>query len=114
MKIFQLKELGSFLKKQTDYSVFGKELVEDNLSDESKRDYLGYAFPLTGSNYDFEFKDSSYNKLKAWLRPNDFTEELYEVFALDRQQRDIATRPAPSGTGMRKIKGGLGQEKHSL
>lgn len=100
-----------FLKKQTDYSVFGKELIEDNLSDESKRDYLGYAFPLTGSNYDFEFKDSSYNKLKAWLRPNDFTEELYEVFALDRQQRDIATRPAPSGTGMRKIKGGSGTGK---
>lgn len=101
-----------YFKTKIEFNVLGSELINSSFGDEKEKKALfEHAFPLSDGVFDFELKDSSYNKLKAWLRPNDFKVELFDTFPLDRRQQDIATRPAPSGTGMRKIKGGAGTGK---
>lgn len=94
------------------YSILGKELINSIFEDQNQKKFLlNCALPLLDEAFDFELKDSFYNKLEAWLRPNDFERELFTDVRLDRRQRDIATRPAPSETRMRKIKGGAGTGK---
>ena len=101
-----------YFKTNHDFSVMGKELINSVFDyEKQKKIFLNCALPMLDVAFDFELKQSSYNKLKAWLRPNDFERELFVDVRLDRRQRDIATRPAPSGTGMRKIKGGAGTGK---